>query len=1314
MVIKGWRRILPIFLVLFCAVSYGAVPDGERAALIALYNATAGDSWSDNSGWKAPPLADDGFASPGTESLWKGVVVSGDHVTALILDDNNLNGNIPPKLSALTHLTELRLGNNSLKGTVPSELGSLNRLKRLELQNNKLTGITGALGNLSNLEDLYLNKNKISGRIPPEWGGLTKLELLHIHDNKLTGEIPAEFENLKNLEKLALGQNELSGNIPTFLGNLDELEKLGLNNNQFKGNIPPTLGSLKALTYLNLASNGLDGCIPATIGDLGNLQILRLNFNQLRCEIPAELGGLTSLKELYLNKNKLKGPIPKDLMNLTNLDSHKVNIGYNCLSTPDPELKTWLDQVDPDWDEHQSECSSTPSITVKSPNGGENWKVGSKEFITWDTSGFTGIVTIELSVDGGEWETECSDCPPNGQYSWTVPNRVSSKCKIRIKAKDGDTPSDESDSYFSISQELYQLNISSSPVKGVRIDMSPADSNGLSTGYTDFNRTFATGSKTEVTLEAPANHAGREFLKWQVDHVDIYERTVKITMDGNHSAQAFYGPPAYTLKVKSSLGTGIRIRVSAKDKDGKGDGVTPFTRSYNTATDVTLTAPGYNNGKKFLHWLFDNKVQTGQSITIAMGRNHTAKAVYQASTYILTIQSSLDSVPITVTPPDNNELGNGNTQFFRTYDGGTDVTLTAPAAHDGKNFLKWFVDGIEYTTREIQVTIDAIYTARAVYQSATYSLSVQSSPSGIDITVAPPDNNGNGDDVTNFNRTYDSGTTVTLTAPTSFDGSPFSNWEVNGKEFTDSTVQVIMEDNQTAVAYYETSTPPEIAVNRDSFNLGYIIGTGYQPTESIPIYNSGGGTINWTASTEKNRITFSPASGTNYGSLEVTMNPVGLSPGKFSGSIYISDPLVSNSPVEVKVNLWVKAQKDWAPPRGEFVTPEDGAQVSGSLPVTGWVLGDTGIKWVEIFREEDNNLVYIGDAVFIEGARTDIETAYPDYPMNYKAGWGYSMLTNFLPNEGNGTFRLHAIATGNTGKKTTLGIKTITVDNANAVKPFGTINTPGQGGMVFGSNYENWGWALTPPPNTIPIDGSTIDVYIDSIMLGHPTYNIFREDIADLFPGYSNSNGAFGFININTTTYENGSHQIWWIVTDNAGNANGIGSQFFNILNPGAGHSQNVNNLNIETNEVGQTSRRIFPNNALAGLLAVAFKNSESITVFRGFNQEKISQRIFPLQDGTTELIIHETEPIELHLESIQEPALFSPSPGYFYGCMLVGEELRPLPVGSTLDTQKGIFYWIPGPGFFGDYDLLFVKKESNGDTWKKQIRLTIVPKFSR
>jgi hypothetical protein len=209
------------------------------------------------------------------------------------------------------------------------------------------------------------------------------------------------------------------------------------------------------------------------------------------------------------------------------------------------------------------------------------------------------------------------------------------------------------------------------------------------------------------------------------------------------------------------------------------------------------------------------------------------------------------------------------------------------------------------------------------------------------------------------------------------------------------------------------------------------------------------------------------------------------------------------------------------------------------------------IDRVEIYREGEDreDLIFIGEAVLVEGARTDVEQTFPTYPMNYKAGWGYMMLTNFLPNGGNGTFTIYAAATDTSGNSVTLGTKTITCDNANAVKPFGAIDTPTQGGIASGSRFVVWGWALTPRPNSIPTDGSTINVYVDGVNLGYPTYNIYRPDIAGLFPSYANSNGAAGYFILDTTAYENGVHTIQWVVSDNGGNTDGIGSRYFVIRN---------------------------------------------------------------------------------------------------------------------------------------------------------------------
>ncbi len=218
---------------------------------------------------------------------------------------------------------------------------------------------------------------------------------------------------------------------------------------------------------------------------------------------------------------------------------------------------------------------------------------------------------------------------------------------------------------------------------------------------------------------------------------------------------------------------------------------------------------------------------------------------------------------------------------------------------------------------------------------------------------------------------------------------------------------------------------------------------------------------------------------------------------------------------------------------GSFDTPLNNTNnVTGAIPVSGWVLSSTSflVTKVVIYRDplgnEPAGLVFIGNATFVPGTRPDVQARYPNYPNANAAGWGYQLLTNLLPNGGNGTFQLHAIAYDSGGNVVELGApgKTITCTNATAAKPFGSIDTPGPGATVSGNQYVNFGWALTPGASfKIPTDGSTITVMVDGAPLGHPTYNQYRSDIAYAFPNYTNSQGAVGFFYLDSTRLANGT-----------------------------------------------------------------------------------------------------------------------------------------------------------------------------------------------
>ena len=241
-------------------------------------------------------------------------------------------------------------------------------------------------------------------------------------------------------------------------------------------------------------------------------------------------------------------------------------------------------------------------------------------------------------------------------------------------------------------------------------------------------------------------------------------------------------------------------------------------------------------------------------------------------------------------------------------------------------------------------------------------------------------------------------------------------------------------------------------------------------------------------------------------------------------------------------------------PFGFIDTPaESSIGVSGALNVSGWALDDVGVARVSIFRDpvagEPAAPVFIGNATFVDGVRPDVQAAFPAFPNGSRAGWGLQILTNMLPGQGNGTFRLLVFADDTEGHTTLLGTRTFNANNTTATIPFGTIDTPEQGATVSGT-IVNFGWALTPPPAMIPVDGSTIDVLIDGAVAGHPTYGFARGDVDALFPGYANSGGAVGFFVLDTTTLANGVHTIAWVVHDNRGGVQGIGSRFFTVDNP--------------------------------------------------------------------------------------------------------------------------------------------------------------------
>jgi len=522
-----------------------------------------------------------------------------------------------------------------------------------------------------------------------------------------------------------------------------------------------------------------------------------------------------------------------------------------------------------------------------------------------------------------------------------------------------------------------------------------------------------------------------------------------------------------------------------------------------------------------------------------------------------------------------------------------------------------------------------------------------------------------------------------------------SNWRMNLNQV--SGVDAYVADFSARVTGFSLS--------RNRLSFAALVGGARTSNQTVIVNSTGDSPIHWTATPGQSWIGVTPASGTGTGVLQVSVNPAGLPVGSHNGTITVSDASDINTARMINVTLQILNSGTSAVPFGDFATPINGTTgITGAIPVTGWVLDDVETKKVEIWRDpigtEGSSLVYIGDGIFVEGARPDVETAYPAYPFNYRAGWGYMLLTNFLPAQGNGTYKLHAFATDKEGNQLLLGTKTITCDNAHAVKPFGTIDTPAQGGDTSGNPFVNFGWVLTPMPKTVPKDGSTIEVYVDGAKLGNlatapNVYNQYRVDVSTNFPGFNNTGGPgaggpVGAFYLDTTKLTNGVHTIYWIATDDQGAADGIGSRYFNVVNTGT--SANVLS-HCEPLGVAITQLDSILN------LPPSFS---PLSVKRGFDLTAPPETILPDTYGSIHIAMREVERVEIDLGK-----------GTSYrGYLVVGDQLRPLPIGSTLNPLTGTFSWLPGPGFLGEYELVFVAQEASGAAQRIPVRVTIRPKF--
>ena len=139
-----------------------------------------------------------------------------------------------------------------------------------------------------------------------------------------------------------------------------------------------------------------------------------------------------------------------------------------------------------------------PSLTLTSPNGGENWALGSSQVIRWVRNGLAGGVAVQLnrSYPAGTWESLASSVTVDS-LTWTVSGAITSLARIRIYLVSNSALGDTSNANISItgsSMTVLSPNGGESWIIGQPQQISWIRSSAAGAVTVQLNRSYPSGS----------------------------------------------------------------------------------------------------------------------------------------------------------------------------------------------------------------------------------------------------------------------------------------------------------------------------------------------------------------------------------------------------------------------------------------------------------------------------------------------------------------------------------------------------------------------------------------------------------------------------------------------------------------------------------------------------------------------------------------------------------------------------------------------------------------------------------------------------
>jgi len=362
----------------------------------------------------------------------------------------------------------------------------------------------------------------------------------------------------------------------------------------------------------------------------------------------------------------------------------------------------------------------SPSITVVSPNGGENWTVGSTQTVRWTKTGNIGNVEVYYKYDWPNSPYQYITLTADTFFNWTVPPPTSNACRVVIVQNGNQTLGDTSNANFAISGpwlELIQPDGGQIFNPGQSYTIKWNKHNFSGNCRVELNRTYP--SATWISLNSSV---AADSLVWNVDHNGSAFCRIRVTsLDyaaASDTSATNFGINSPSLSVTApntavTWNTGTTQNITWTAANIVGPYNIYVNRTYPSGTWELLAV---NETASPWSWLVDAPTSTAARIRVAPVN---LPGYYDESNVNFTIGNG--SPGITVTAPNGAEnwaIGTSQTiawsrnladgavtvSLNRNYPSGTWETIVSNNTGTSQG---WTVTGPASTNARIRVTLNS-------------------------------------------------------------------------------------------------------------------------------------------------------------------------------------------------------------------------------------------------------------------------------------------------------------------------------------------------------------------------------------------------------------------------------------------------------------------------------------------------------------------------------------------------------------------------------------------------------------------------------